>query len=83
MIATAVRPTCDRCHDDLPDDAPPDVRTCRQYADRRARTAGDMLPADQADALLRDPEEQQRVAGLDSSHRCGEHIRSGSLKVNH
>jgi hypothetical protein len=34
---------CRHCGDDIPDDAPADVTSCRAYADWRARQAGDML----------------------------------------
>jgi hypothetical protein len=43
--------TCRHCGDDLPGDAPPGVTSCKGYADWRDREAGDMLPADEADAL--------------------------------
>jgi hypothetical protein len=46
------RPACDRCHDPLPDDAPPSLHTCRDYAHWRARAAGDTLTAAEADALM-------------------------------
>jgi hypothetical protein len=36
----------------LPDDAPPQARTCREYASWRARQAGDALTSAEADALL-------------------------------
>ncbi len=39
---------CRHCGDDLPDDAPPSVSSCRSYADWRARQAGDMLTEDEA-----------------------------------
>ncbi len=45
-------PVCARCHDPLPDEAPPQARTCREYATWRARTAGDTLTAAEADALM-------------------------------
>jgi hypothetical protein len=45
-------PVCTRCHDPLPDDSPATLQTCREYADRRARQAGDLLPADAADLLM-------------------------------
>jgi hypothetical protein len=45
-------PVGERCLDPLPDDAPPMLRTCREYADWRAKQAGDMLPADEANLLL-------------------------------
>jgi hypothetical protein len=47
---TAV-PRCRHCHDDLPADSPPHVTSCRQYADWRARRAGDALPPEEADAV--------------------------------
>jgi hypothetical protein len=42
---------CRHCGDELPDDGPPDVTSCRGYANWRARQAGDMLPVDEADVL--------------------------------
>jgi hypothetical protein len=45
-------PVCQRCRDTLPTDAPPGLRTCREYADWRARQAGDTLTAAEADALM-------------------------------
>ena len=45
-------PVCTRCRDRLPDDAPPEARTCREYATWRARQAGDALTAAEADALM-------------------------------
>jgi hypothetical protein len=36
----------------LPADAPPQARTCRDYADWPARQGGDTLSAAEADALL-------------------------------
>jgi hypothetical protein len=44
-------PLCERCLDPLPADPPPGLRTCREYADWRAREAGDMLTAAKASAL--------------------------------
>jgi hypothetical protein len=43
---------CQHCQDDLPDDTPPAVQTCRQYADWYARTEGDMLTQERAGALM-------------------------------
>ena len=42
---------CRHCQDELPADCPPGVTSCRSHADWRARQCGDMLPADEADAL--------------------------------
>jgi hypothetical protein len=36
-------PRCRHCGDDLPRDAPPGLASCKQYADWRARQAGDRL----------------------------------------
>jgi hypothetical protein len=44
-------PACRHCGDDLPEDCPATVTSCKSYADWRARQRGDMLPADEADAL--------------------------------
>jgi hypothetical protein len=43
--------TCRHCGDELPDDCPPDVSSCKGYADWYAKSKGDMLPSDEADAL--------------------------------
>jgi hypothetical protein len=45
-------PRCRHCGDDLPGDAPPGLTSCRQYADWRARTAGDTLAEDVAHRLM-------------------------------
>ncbi len=50
-VAIAAPQVCARCLDPLPDDAPPGLLTCREYADWVARTKGDQLTADRADAL--------------------------------
>jgi len=42
---------CRHCGDALPDDAPPSVTSCRSYANWKASQRGDMLHADEADAL--------------------------------
>jgi hypothetical protein len=42
---------CRHCGDDLPEDSPASVTSCRGYADWRARQMGDMLPAEEADML--------------------------------
>jgi len=43
---------CSRCNDDLPADAPPSVRTCRDYADMIAREHGDMLDEESSQSLM-------------------------------
>ena len=43
---------CSRCGDDLPTDAPPSVRTCRDYADMIARARGDMLDEEMFQSLM-------------------------------
>ncbi len=43
---------CERCHDPLPADAPPEVRTCKEWADHIARTEGDMLSQERAEAMV-------------------------------
>lgn len=43
---------CSRCNDDLPADAPPSVRTCRDYADMIARERGDMLDEAMSNMLM-------------------------------
>jgi hypothetical protein len=43
---------CRHCGDELPRDCPPGVTSCRGYADWRARQKGDLLPTEEADALL-------------------------------
>jgi hypothetical protein len=45
-------PRCRHCHDDLPADCPPDLTSCRAYADWRSRSKGDLLPGDEADDLM-------------------------------
>ncbi len=42
---------CRHCNDPLPDDAPPEATSCKQYARWRARQRGDMLPEDECDDL--------------------------------
>src|SRR5262245_43135267 len=42
---------CRHCEDELLDDCPPDVTSCRSYANRRARQAGDMLTEDESHDL--------------------------------
>jgi len=44
-------PRCRHCHDDLPADCPPDLTSCRAYADWRARKKGDLLPGAEANDL--------------------------------
>ena len=34
---------CQRCGESLPDDSPPEVKTCKEYSDLAAREYGDML----------------------------------------
>ena len=41
-------PRCRHWNDELPEDCPPTVTSCRSYANWRARQAGDMLPEDAA-----------------------------------
>jgi hypothetical protein len=43
---------CARCRERLPDDALPQVRTCRDYSHWRARQAGDTRTTAEADALM-------------------------------
>lgn len=45
-------PQCRHCGDELPKDCPPEVTSCRGYADWEARTRGDMLPAWRARDLM-------------------------------
>ncbi len=57
----------------MPDDAPPELRTCREYADWVARTEGDQLTADRADAL----QLFRLMCGMDEALREGwEEIRA-------
>jgi hypothetical protein len=42
---------CRHCGDELPVDCPITVTSCRSYADWRTRERGDLLPAEEADAL--------------------------------
>ncbi len=44
-------PVCRHCGDTLPDDSPPDLTSCRAYADWQAKRRGDMLSEDEAGAL--------------------------------
>jgi hypothetical protein len=44
-------PSCHHCGDELPEDCPATLTSCKAYCDWRARQRGDMLPADEADML--------------------------------
>jgi hypothetical protein len=65
--AKTTSPIGERCRDTLADDAPPTLRTCREYADWRAKEAGDLLPRDEADLLALFP----LGCGLDKAFRKG------------
>jgi hypothetical protein len=44
-------PPCRHCGDELPEDCPATLTSCKAYCDWKARQRGDMQPADEADAL--------------------------------
>jgi hypothetical protein len=44
-------PVCRHCGDELPEDCPPHLTSCRAYWDWRARQAGDMLTEEESAAL--------------------------------
>jgi hypothetical protein len=44
-------PRCRHCEEELPDDCPADVTSCRSYCNWKARSESDMLPAWKADML--------------------------------
>jgi len=41
-------PRCRQCEDELPEDCPADVTSCRSYCRWKARLVGDMLTEEQA-----------------------------------
>jgi hypothetical protein len=45
-------PACRHCGDELPEDCPPHLTSCRAYADWRARQAGDLLDEEEAGCLM-------------------------------
>lgn len=44
-------PRCRHCEDDLPDDCPDHITSCRSYSNWKAKQLGDMLPEDDAVVL--------------------------------
>jgi hypothetical protein len=49
---TPAMPTCRHCGDELPEDSPTHLTSCRAYADWRARLRGDLLTEAEANDLL-------------------------------